>query len=843
MVRFSGRIPFKNGRRDFKELNFMSFRIYILFLFEYFRSHKLGTFFALSGISLGVGLFISTTANGIKAEKSLTDFAMGYLQGEYKIKISSSLGDQNLPVSLIRELSEDTNLTWIKKIVPRFQKEIIVNDSVRAVYIGLDFLKESGKLQYRPNKENAESLIFISRSLSEKIDISEINIRANSRKFTISEPVVLETEGGNILMGDIESAMERFDLKEHVSFLLIQPNEFLPEQKKILEQKLGVDYRVETIEDIQEKSSNALRSFQLNLLIISFISLVIALFMVSNTMSGLYFSREKELGILKTMGLNSKQIFSLFISQALLLGSMGSLLGLGLGLFFSRLEFFSPETTSVDLSYLNTYLSLPFSSWFLGLGIGTIGSFLSAALPSFRAGKISPVSILREATYPVNEFRLLSIGIFFLFIFVIIAFLPLRWKFPVTGLIGIGGIVIGFTLCFPWFFKILIFLFFKLGDLSDRSFVFIKVGLEEMKNQPLRNTLTSATLMLATSLVVCLSILTDSYKRSLNDWVETEFPAEFTIINAANLAAGIQGGVPQDLLNELTQIREIQSLDGFSINTRAETNRGNFTIHAYTFATYDNEDSPERIIKMENEILISSNMAYLQNFNIGDSILIETKFGKKEFKIRGIKEHFFSERGTIMMDIKNYKKFFDLGGYNSIKIFLKKESNSKDVEKSIYRILEKNSNLKLFNAKELKEIYTEGVNKVFGILGTLKMTALIIAMLSLISSLFHNLISKKNTLGILKYLGADQKQLGKILLTESIFITIISVCFGILLAFFLSPIVLYVVNKNAFGWTLKFTVSPEIPIFFLAFSPILGVFSCLVPLYTLQKLSFRISRE
>ncbi|TQE67404.1 ABC transporter permease [Leptospira noguchii] len=824
----------------------MSFRIYILFLFEYFRNHKLGTFFALSGISLGVGLFISTTANGIKAEKSLTDFAMGYFQGEYKIKISSSLGDQNLPVSIIRELSQDTNLTWIKKIVPRFQKEIIVNDSVRAVYIGLDFLKESAKLKYKPNNKNAESLIFLSRSLSEKIDTSKINIRANSRIFTISEPVVLETEGGSILMEDIESTMEKFDSKEHVSFLLIQPNEFRPEQKKILEQKLGPDYRVETIEDIQEKSSNALHSFQLNLLVISFISLVIALFMVSNTMSGLYFSREKELGILKTMGLNAQQTFSLFISQALLLGSVGSLLGLGLGLLFSRLEFFSPETTSADLSYLNTYRSLPFSAWFLGLGIGIIGSFLSAALPSFRAGKISPVSILRETsaeTYLVNEFRLLSIGIFFLFIFVIIAFLPLRWKFPVTGLIGIGGIVIGFTLCFPWVFKTLIFFLFKLSDLSDRSLVFIKVGLEEIKNQPLRNTLTSATLMLATSLVVCLSILTDSYRKSLNDWVETEFPAELTIINSVNLAAGIQGGVPENLLNELSQIREIRSLDGFSINTRVETNKGNFTIHAYTFAAYDRENSPEHNIKTENEILISSNMAYLQNFNVDDSILIDTKFGKKEFKIRGIKEHFFSERGTIMMDIKNYKKFFDLSGYNSIKIFLKKESNSKDVEKSISRILEKNSNLKLFNAKELKELYTNGMNKVFGVLETLKMTALIIAVLSLISSLFHNLISKKNTLGILKYLGADQKQLGKILLTESIFITIVSVCFGILLAFFLSPIVLYVVNKNAFGWTLKFTVSPEIPIFFLVLSPILGILSCLVPLYTLQKLSFRISRE
>lgn len=136
----------------------MSFRIYTLFLFEYFRSHKLGAFFALAGISLGVGLFISTSANGIKAEKSLTDFAMGYFQGKYKIKISSSLGDQNIPVSLIRDLSKDPSIV---KIAPRLQKEVILNDSVRGVFIGLDFFKRirrvsfqtrNPKLQYTKHK-------------------------------------------------------------------------------------------------------------------------------------------------------------------------------------------------------------------------------------------------------------------------------------------------------------------------------------------------------------------------------------------------------------------------------------------------------------------------------------------------------------------------------------------------------------------------------------------------------------------------------------------------------------------------------------------------------------------
>lgn len=829
----------------------MSSRIYFLFLFEYFRSHKLAAFFALVGIALGVGLFISTTANGMKAEKSLTDFAMGYFQGDYKIKITSSQGEQNLPSNLIRDLSSDQELGWIVKIVPRFQKEVILDDGIRAVFLGLDFLKENGggqgsKAFAAPNNaENFES-IYISRSLFERLGKSETKLRSQSKAFFLNHLKPFDSDGGNILLEDIESAMERFETNGNVSFLLIQPRTFHSSQKQILEKKLGNLYRVETIDDIREKSGNALRSFQLNLLVISFISLIIAFFMVSNTMSGLYIAREKELGILKTMGLSAGHTFLLFVSQAVLLGFVGSLLGLGIGFFFSRLDFFSPEAASSDLSYVKTYRSIPSTIWILGLSIGIFGSFLSAAFPSLRAGKISPVTILRESSSGNNrvpEKKLLTFGIILLAVFIAIAFIPLRWRFPITGLLGIGGIVVGVTLCFPWIFRTITTFFFRIMEGSDRSFVFMRVGMEETKNQPLRNTLTSATLMLATSLVVCLSILTDSYRRSLNDWVDSEFPAELTVINTENLAAGIHGGVPISLLNELAKLPEVKSLDGFCVNTRIETDRGNFTIHAYTFSTYDRADSTEKLATKENEILISSNMAYLQNFQVGDPLILSTKFGKQEFRIRGIKEHFFSERGTIMMDIKNYDRFFGLSGYNSIKIFLKEPEKEKESATAISKILTQYPSLKLLNSKELREIYTEGVDKVFGVLNTLKATAFLIAMISLVSSLLHNLISKKMTLGILKYLGADQKQLGKILLTESVFLTVLSTCFGILLAFLLSPIVLYVINKNAFGWTLKFTVTPEVSVFFLVLSPILGILSALVPLYTLRKLGFRISQE
>lgn len=824
----------------------MSIRLYVLFLFEYFRNHKSAAFFALAGISLGVGLFISTTANGIKAEKSLTDFAMGYFQGEYKIKISSSLGDQHLPAELISELHRDPELDWIVKIVPRIQREVIVNDSIRAVYLGLDFLKETGDIRLSPESLRESDSVLVSRALAERLNSESTKIDTGQKGFTISKWRGFETDGGNLLLEDIDSAMNRLGVSGKVSFLLVQPNEFRSEQKSILETKLGPDYRVETVDDIREKSGNALRSFQLNLLVISFISLIIAFFMVSNTMSGLYLAREKELGILKTMGLGRGHTFLLFVSQAFFLGTAGSVFGLVLGFYFSGLEFFSPEATSTDLSYLKTYTSVPSEIWIVSMSLGIFGSVLSSAFPSWRAGKISPSAILRESAsgnMPIQDTKLMLYGVILLILFSGIAFLPIRTVIPWTGLIGIGGIVIGTVLCFPWIFSAFGRLFFRLSQLSDRSFVFARIGLEETKNQPLRNTLTSATLMLATSLVVCLSVLTDSYRRSLNDWVDEEFPADLTVINSANLAAGINGGVPLSLLDELSKLETTESLDGFCVNTRVETDKGNFTIHAYTFSTHDRGDSPERTASGENEILVSSNMAYLQNFKVGDTILVSTPIGKRRFLIRGIKEHFFSERGTIMMDIGRYAEYFGLQGYNSIKIFLKKDADPAAAKRKTEELLGKHPSLKLLDAAELRGLYTEGVDKVFGVLNTLKTTAFLIAMISLVSSLLHNLVSKKTTLGILKYIGADGAQLRRILLTESVFITVISTVFGILLAFLLSPIVLYVVNKNAFGWTLKFTVSPEIVLFFLFLSPILGIISSLVPLYTLRKLGFKMSRE
>ncbi|TGJ99695.1 ABC transporter permease [Leptospira semungkisensis] len=833
--------------------------LYFIFLYEYFKTYLPRFIFALLGIALGVGLFLSTTTNANKAEKSLVDFSMGYLKGEFNLKISAPQPNQSLDWKILTHIYENPKLRSILLVRPRIQREGISSDNTRVLYLGMDLTKEYLGIPLPEDKGQNNSgpleKSYVSRSLADRFHGAPFTLLINGKNLEFKNYIPVDIEGGFLIIEDLSYLQTKMpELKGPDYFLLKTSNLDLSKAKEELQTILGANLKIETAEEIKERSANALRSFQLNLLIISFISLLIAFFMVSNTMSGLFLSREKELGILRTLGLDVNRSILLFLSQSVLLGILGTILGLFLGIFFSGLDFFRPESGLVDKNLLSTYNSI--SSLDLGLAaiLGILGSIISALYPAIRAGKIPPISILRDSQKEkrkISNPKLALYGLVLFLISILISNLPSPWKLPLPGLAGVGGVVIGITFAFPYLLSLFSRIVSSILDRSDKGFPFFKIGLEELKENPGRNTLTAATVMLAVSLVLCLTILTDSYKKSLNDWVDSEYPADFTIINDRFFYSGIHGGVPKDLPEKIRSLGISSYLDGFLVNTNFETDLGAFTLHAYDFSVYSNK--PERIensVQEETDILISSNMAYLKKLKIGDVLTSRTPHGKKTFRIKGIKEHFFSERGTVMMDIHSYEKNFEYDTLNSIKLFLNKEYSTENgqafAKKKIQDLFNSNpeyKDLNLLDSAQLREIYLYEINKVFQVLDSLKATAIFISIISLLSSLIHTLYDKRRILGLLKYLGASPEQLGTILKTEAIYLTSFGAVFGILSSLVMSPIILYVVNRNAFGWTLTFSFLPTIPCLVLVFSPILGWLSSIYPLRILRKMSFQLSPE
>jgi putative ABC transport system permease protein len=804
-------------------------------------------------MSLGIALFFSTSWNGMRAEQSLKDYTLGFVDSGFAFRISSLKETGN--DRIIAQLFYDPNLKEILRYAPVLRNSMVIHketgETLRVPWIGRDLLSQGLDPKFESNPRKKTKLNFedragsstipqflFSRSLFQELGEKEVyqySIQGKPRSISRSAIRIIDSEGGAYVVQDILAMQEELNLIDQISFLDLylpkdSPKELSSKMESLLRDKFkdSRDWKIESLNEILGRAEAALKSFRMNLVVVASISVLIAFFMISQNLSGLYFQRRSEIAIIRTLGAPQVQSSLLFLLQSLLVGIPGTVLGIFLGVYFT--DFISvSETTVTDRFQVRSYETPPAILIFTSSAIGVIGSLLAGILPSFRAGKIPPIGILREAenpTIPESIYRwLLALGLIsvipgFLFAF---ALPPNQW----SGLVGIGFLIGGQILLLPVGFRFL-------ANLSPSYFPSLKIGMEEIRSRPLGNTFSAGTFMLAISLVFTLTTLTRSYKTSLVNWVDSENPFDFSIINGRHLDQGLMGGVPISIAEKILNLPETKAINPFVIQTNLPVGDRVYVLHAYQ------SQETEALSTKEPEILVSSNLSFLDKKNPGDFVRIPTpKFGFVDFKIVGTKEHFYSERGTIIMGLRDYDKYFGIESFNSVRVSIQPGVNPRDYQNRLKILIQDIPDLVIFDSEGLKNIYLSGLQKVFGTLESLKWTAVFISILSVFIAVLHTLMEKIKIFAVLSTLGTTAFQQWKILFFSASSLLWNGGVLGVVSSVLLSPIVIYVVNKNAFGWTLEFDFPwMGIPFFFLGI-PLLCLAASIFPLLRLKQTSLR----
>ncbi len=134
-----------------------------------------------------------------------------------------------------------------------------------------------------------------------------------------------------------------------------------------------------------------------NLIMYSVVSaiLVVAAFGIYNTISTIVMEKTHDIAILKSMGFHARDIRRIFLTEGVMLGLLGSLLGLGLGLglmwLLAQVEIKPPGAT--DRVHLPIYWG--YEQYLLAAGFALISAVAAAYLPARKAGRVQPVTILR----------------------------------------------------------------------------------------------------------------------------------------------------------------------------------------------------------------------------------------------------------------------------------------------------------------------------------------------------------------------------------------------------------------------------------------------------------------
>jgi putative ABC transport system permease protein len=229
--------------------------------------------------------------------------------------------------------------------------------------------------------------------IGQKILIGEKKFKVGGIIERIGNP-----EDDSVIYIPIETARELFNKPKEVSFIdtTVKPGKDLALvseriQKDLERHRRVDDFDVMTPDQVLKIFSAILGIVQAVLIGIAGISLLVGCVGIMNSMFTNVLERTKEIGVMKSIGAENKQIMILFMIEAGLIGLVGGIAGTILGSLVGFGVEAAAQAAGFELLKIQLHASMIISVLFFSMIIGVVAGYL----PARRAAQLHPVDALR----------------------------------------------------------------------------------------------------------------------------------------------------------------------------------------------------------------------------------------------------------------------------------------------------------------------------------------------------------------------------------------------------------------------------------------------------------------
>jgi putative ABC transport system permease protein len=208
-------------------------------------------------------------------------------------------------------------------------------------------------------------------------------------------------------------------------------------------------------------------------------------------------------------------------------------------------------------------------------------------------------------------------------------------------------------------------------------------------------------------------------------------------------------------------------------------------------------------IRNADAVVVSEPFTYKHRVRAGDSITLALGIARPSFRIVDVYYDYGSERGSILMDRQTMLRYLPDPAPSNLAIYVAPEASAETVREEIteaaagYRVL-------LFSNRDLRTEAIRIFDRTFAITYALEAVAVIVAVMGIAGALLALVIDRRREIGLLRFLGAAAGQVRKQILVEAGLLGLLANFAGLALGFALSLILIYVINKQSFGWTIRF---------------------------------------
>jgi putative ABC transport system permease protein len=629
------------------------------------------------------------------------------------------------------------------------------------------------------------------------------------KEFTVQgtfKPVgVGEIFGGNIAVMDVYSAQVVFHRGRKFDRIDLMNAPGVPVEvvQQRLRAQLPPGVEVDRPEVRGQALENAVTAMRVGILITSFVALLVGVYIIFNSFTIAVNQRWKEIGILRAVGVEQGNVSRMFLSEAFLMGVIGSLVGIAGGFFLaSAANRVMRGMVAAVYGVVATAAParLHFDQCILAFVLGVAASMIGAWYPARGAACLDPALALHNIEARHRELVLgwkrIGAGVLLLVAgSALVVWTPSRFGLPIQFVFA-TIVLLGLTIVLPilvlWSARALRPIMNWAGG-SEGA-----LAVDAMIQTPRRSAATVGALMVGLMFVFSTASYIQSYRLMIDRWMNQVLNADIFVATSAMLRS-TSYHFTEDLGRKITALPGVDRIENVrftAIPYRGDTAAVNaiemdgFLMRSQNaIAGADSRTVHDRLTRGEG-VLVSRNFALRWGVGIGSRLTLETPTGALELPILGFLDDYRSEKGTIFMDRALYKKYWADDAVDFIDVDLKSGADQLAMKHEIERLTAGSFHAFVYTNAEFKRWISSLVDQFFTLNYMQLVVAVLIAILGIVNTLLISVSERRREIGIVRAIGGLRSQIRKLVLLEAVAVAVVGVIVGsvagILNTFFMS---------------------------------------------------------
>ena len=776
---------------------------------------------AILGIALGVAVVVAVDLANASARRSF-DLAMKRISGAATHRIVG--GAEGVPEALYVQLRVEQGLRPAAPVVTGYLPNADRPGQLLQI-LGVDPFAEGPFRQAAADLTgsdfNLRALLLDSQValLPESLG-GRVTLKREEQRFPLqSVGTLFGPELDGLIIADLATAQHVLGLPGRLSHIdLILPDGSAGErQAAALQSQLPPGLQVERAGERNQAMADLSASFSLNLTAMSLLALVVGMFLIYNAITFSVVQRRTLLGRLRALGVSRRELFVGVLGEALLLGLAGTLLGGLLGLWLGSGLVHLVTRTINDLYYVLSVREFFIDPGSLAKGavLGVLATLAAAWLPAREAADAPPGAVLSRA-YLENRWhasmpRFLWAGLALL---ATGGMVLLFSRSLVTGFAGLFLLIIGCALLTPPLVVGLV----RLNQLLTAQLgLLARMANRDVARHLSRTGIAVAALMVAFSATVGVGVMVDSFRGGVAIWINDLLNADLYIAPPSIEESGSRSEVLAP--EALAVLRNTPGVAAISTYRRIRIDLDDRPViliaadlapasqAGYRLIDGDS-DSAWRAFQTGEAVLISEPLAYRRQLRVGDALALPTDQGLRTFLIAGVFLDYGSEHGRILLHQSGYVRYWRDPAVSSTAVFAAPGQDLKVLRERLQERLRPIQPLLFRSNREIQARTLEIFDRTFTITNVLRLLAILVAVVGVLSALLALQLERAREFAILRATGMTAGEIGGLVSLQTGFMGAAAGLLAIPTGLLLAAVLIFVINRRAFGWSLPFEVNP-----------------------------------